>query len=316
MESRVSYTLVGVFAISLSIALVSGLLWLGHDAGDRVYETYLTYMRESVSGLSPNAPVKYRGVDVGRVNKILLDPNNPEQVQLVLEIASGTPMKADTQATLSVQGLTGLAFVELTGGSKESPPLSAQPGQPYPIIHSRPSLLVRMDDSVSLLLANLNSIALDLRALVDEENRRAFGQLLTNTAKLSETFASREAELARLLSSTERTVSNVERITADLPALTTHLTTQLPKLTSRLTESVEALQGMARDISQTSQTARTLLTEQNVGYMAQQTLAEVGLLVGELRQLTASFQRLSQQVEQEPNVWLFGRRTLPRGPGE
>ena len=316
MESRVSYTLVGVFAISLSIGLVSGLLWLGQDAGERSYETYLAYMRESVSGLSPNAPVKYRGVDVGRVDTILLDPNNPERVQLTLEIASDTPMKADTLATLSVQGLTGLAFVELTGGSKESPPLSTQPGQPYPIIHSRPSLLVRMDDSVSLLLANLNSIALDLRALVDEDNRQAFGQFLTNTAKLSETFASREAQLARLLSSTERTMGNAERITADLPALTAQLTTQLPRLTSQLTESVEALQDMARDISQTSRTVHALLTEQNVGHMAQQTLAEVGLLVGELRQLTASMQRFSQQMEQEPNVWLFGRRTLPRGPGE
>ena len=93
------------------------MLWLSSGGAYRkAYDTYQAYMSESVSGLSLDAPVRYRGVEVGRVRKIALAPENIEQVQLTLDIERGTPVKEDTVAVLRVQGLTGIAYVELSGG--------------------------------------------------------------------------------------------------------------------------------------------------------------------------------------------------------
>jgi phospholipid/cholesterol/gamma-HCH transport system substrate-binding protein len=307
MEPRVNYTIVGVFVVVLGAALLSAVLWLGQEHHDTVYDPYYAFMGESVSGLNVNAPVKYRGVEVGRVKALLLDPQNPEQVRLTLEIARGTPIKEDTLATLSMQGLTGLAFVDLTGGSREAPLLKPRAGEPYPVIKSKPSLLVRMDQAVSTLLTNLNQIAMNLNDLVDEESRTSFSEFLANLASLSEALAARESQLDHLLASAGRVIGNTEKVSA-----------QLPTLIARISDSIESLQHMTQDIAQTSRNVSTIVTgnQQNIERFTSQTLSEVALLVGELRQLTVTFQRLAQQLEQEPSALIFGRRPLPPGPGE
>ena len=117
---------------------------------------YHTYMKESVTGLNLNAPVRYLGVDVGRVSKIALAPGNVEQVELTLDIERGTPVKVDTVAVLQTQGLIGLAFVNLTAGGRDSPRLQKQPGEEHPVIKAGPSRLTRLDSAVTALLTNLN----------------------------------------------------------------------------------------------------------------------------------------------------------------
>ena len=124
METKVNYMLVGGFVLVLGAALIAGLLWLASGGGfQKKYDLYLALVEESVAGLNLNAPVKYRGVDVGKVRDIRLDPHKPEQVRLLFAIERGTPIKQDTQAMLKTQGLTGIAYVELDGGSLASPPL-------------------------------------------------------------------------------------------------------------------------------------------------------------------------------------------------
>ena len=130
MEPRVNYFLAGIFVLVLGAAMVAGLLWLSVGTSTRDYDKYYVYMTESVAGLNTDAPVKFQGVDVGRVIDIRLDPKNPERVRLVLAIEKGTPIKEDTIAVLGFQGLTGIAHLNLTGHiSGESPPLKANPGE-------------------------------------------------------------------------------------------------------------------------------------------------------------------------------------------
>ena len=121
MESKVNYVVVGLFTLLLTSALIAGVLWL--SAGNKyskVYDTYNVFMNESVSGLNRNAPVKYRGVEVGRVRQIELSKLNSEQVRIELNIEHGSPIKEDTVAIMKSQGLTGIAFIELSGGSNAS----------------------------------------------------------------------------------------------------------------------------------------------------------------------------------------------------
>ena len=177
MEEKVNFAVVGVFVLVLGAALIGGVLWLssGKSYGTS-YDLYHTYMKESVAGLNLNAAVRYRGVDVGRVKKIVLAPGNVEEVQLTLAIESGTPVKTDTVAILQTQGLTGITFVDLTGGSRDAPALQSQDGEPYPVIRTGPSLMVRLDESLidaTRILKNAALLSEELPQLSNRINRSA-----------------------------------------------------------------------------------------------------------------------------------------------
>ena len=155
METKVSLAAVGIFVIVLAVAGIAGGLWLASGTYHRkVYDLYETYMTESVAGLNVNATVRYRGVDVGLVRAVGLAPDNVEQVRVTLAIERGTPVKTDTVATLRTLGLTGIAFIELNGGRRESPALQAAPGQKLPVIQSAPSLIAGLETSVPALTAS------------------------------------------------------------------------------------------------------------------------------------------------------------------
>jgi len=167
-------------------------------------------------------------------------------VQLTLAIASDTPIKKDTIAVLQTQGLTGIAFVELTGGSRDSPELKAKEGEPYPVINTGPSLMVRLDAS-----------------LIDA------AQALKNIARLSE---------------------------------------DLPKLVQRLNRSADVFDNMSNELARAGNSASTKFTTE--------TLPEARQLMIELRELTTSLHRVSDQLEKNPSTLLYGKPAAKRGPGE
>jgi phospholipid/cholesterol/gamma-HCH transport system substrate-binding protein len=304
MEPKVSYTLVGAFVAVFGAVLIVIVLWLVRGGPQRNYQSYYAYFVESVSGLNENSAVRYKGVNVGRVSNMRLDPEEPERVRLVLEIAEGTPIKENTVASLSTQGLTGLAFVELGGGTRESPPLRPSPGQDRPVIKTKPSL--RLDQAASTVFANLNQLVTSLQDLTDDESRASIRQTMANVAELTAALKAREKQLDQLFASAGRTMENTRAATENLP-----------ELISRVNDTVAALDDMAQQITGTGKRIDSIVagSQQDVQRFTNQTLSEAGLLIAELRQLTERLQRLGQQVEQNPRSLLFGRRPMP-GPGE
>jgi len=316
MEPKVNYVIVGAFVAALGAAVLVVILWLGKSDYRGIYDRYYAYMRESVAGLSVNSTVKYRGVDVGRVKDIVLNPGNPEEVRLTLDILQGTPIKTDTIAVLETQGLTGLATLNLTGGSRDAPPLVAKQDEEYPIIPTGPSLFFRLDTAISRLLseqgltkllANLNSLSEKAVALVDEPNGHALKQIINDLSETTKVLAARSGEMDRGLAHAARAAENVARATEQLPALL-----------HRVNKSVAALQGMTEELAKTGQSVRSLVleTKPDVEQFSRNTLAETGLLVTELRQLTATLNRVAQDLEREPNALILGRTPRPKGPGE
>ena len=315
MEEKVNFAAVGAFVIVLTVTMIAGVLWLSSGKYYRKsYDTYETYMTESVSGLNLNAPVRYRGVDVGRVRGIALAPGNVEQVQVTLDIERGTPVKEDTVATLQTQGLTGIAFVELTSGHRGSPDLRAKPGEPYPVIASAPSLMNRLETSLPVLLANLNRVSDNVNALLDDENRRAVKATLADLAQLSRTLAARSATIDATLASTARTMDAAARTTDKAAAVAA----ELPQLVQRIERTAAGFERMATEVAGAGASARGTLegSRADLAQFTGSTLPEVRALVDELRGLTATLRRVGDTVERNPSVLLYGRPAAKKGPGE
>jgi phospholipid/cholesterol/gamma-HCH transport system substrate-binding protein len=304
----VNYAVVGFFVLLLGAAGIAFVLWIA--AGGNVktrYDLYQAFVDESVSGLNLNAPVKYRGVDVGKVRDIRLNPANTEQVRLVFAIERGTPIKEDTEAVLKTQGLTGIAYVELSGGGRNAQPLPPpKPGE-YPVIKTKPSLLSRLENVLTSLMTKLDTTSDAVNAILSEENRAAFKSALADIAVVSRTIAGRKDALDSGIASAARTFENTSRASA-----------QVGPLIDRINRSAEAIEKMGNEVAQTSAGAGR--TVESVGAdvkrFTAETLPELERLLGELRTLAVSLRRLSEQTERDPRGLLFGRKQVPEGPGE
>ena len=308
MEAKVNFAVVGAFVLVLGAGLIAGVLWFSSGgAYRRAYDTYLIDMGESVSGLNLDAPVKYRGVEVGRVRKMALAPANVRLVQLTLDIERGTPVKQDTVAVLRVQGLTGIAYVELSGGDPDAPALEPRPGEAYPVIRSGPSLMVRMDSAITALLTNVNRTSESMSALMDEDNRREFKQTLAELRILAKTLAARSAAIDSALLNAARTMDNSARLSGDLP-----------RLVERMRTSADGFDRMTGELARAGSDANTTLAgaRADLREAAGEVLPEVRLLASELREVTASLRRFSRELEQNPGMLLFGKPAPKPGPGE
>jgi phospholipid/cholesterol/gamma-HCH transport system substrate-binding protein len=194
MESNVNYTVVGGFVVSLTCALIVIALWLSIGLSNKNYNFYYAYMNESVSGLNVDSPVKYNGVNIGTVKKISLNPHNLKQVRLLLAIQEQIPIKTDTIATLVAQGLTGISYVNLSGGDPHAPLLMAVSKNKYPIIQTKPS--IRFDSLVSDVTQSLSTVTHDLHALFSKENLLSVHNILAHVDKVTEAFSQNPEQLS------------------------------------------------------------------------------------------------------------------------
>jgi phospholipid/cholesterol/gamma-HCH transport system substrate-binding protein len=307
MGSKINYALVGLFVIVLGAAWLGISLWLALGDFRTDYTTYHVYMNESVSGLYIDAPVKYRGVEIGEVRRIELNPANFEQVRLTLSIKSSIPIREDTVAVLAVKGLTGIAFVDLMGGSQSSPLLKAPHGQRIPVIRSGPSFFARLDTTGSELVANLNSLANRLGELLNDEDRRNIMGILDDVKRITGTLARRNTEL-------EETVINAAEL-FERGAVTS---AQFQPLLQQLQKTAQAFEIMAQRITVASDGITRYVENSGAGLQqfSQQTLPEVGALVSEFRRLADTLQTIGQKLEEDPRVLLYGRELAIPGPGE
>jgi phospholipid/cholesterol/gamma-HCH transport system substrate-binding protein len=308
METKVNYVLVGAFVLGLGAVLIAGVLWIASGgAFQKKYDRYLAIEDESVAGLNISAPVKYNGVDVGKVSDIALDLINPAQVRLTFDIERGTPIKVDTVAVLKTQGLTGIAYVELDGGALDAPPLRAIAPERYPLIRTKASLSARLENVLTSVLAKLDRTTSNIDAILSNENRKAFSSALADIAAVSHTLAGRRSSLDAGIASAERTFDNGARITA-----------QLGPVIEQIGRSADAVEKMGDAAALASKSAGE--TVDSVGAdlkrFSSEALPELQQLLGELKVLSASLRRLSEQTERNPSSLIFGRSPVPDGPGE
>ena len=308
MDDKVNYALVGAFVLALGAALVAGVLWLAAGAsGQKRYDTYQSIVRESVAGLNIDAPVKYLGVDVGKVGEIAIDPENSRQVRLRFLIERGTPIKQDTEAVLKTQGLTGIAYVELSGGSAGSAPLVATADGAIPTIASKPSLSTRLESVLTTVLASVERMSTSLNSVLDADNQAALKQALADVATLSHALAAQQAALGTGIADAARTARNTARASE-----------QFGPATLRIAAAADAVDKMAKAAALASENAgRSVeVAASGVQQIGIDTVPALEKLFGELNQLASSLQRLSEQTERNPNSLLLGAPTPKAGPGE
>ncbi len=296
-----NYAIVGAFVVLFGTLLVAGVLWLASGgAFQKKFDLYLAIEDESVAGLNVNAAVKFLGVDVGKVREIQLDPTNPERVILVFAIERGTPIKVDTVAVLKTQGLTGITYVELSGGARDAQPLRSTDGNAYPVIRTKPSLSARLENVLTSVLGKLDSTSNNINAILSDENQAAFKSALTDIAIVAHTIAERKESIGT-------GIENASFASA-----------KIGPVIDRLSRSADAVEKMGNEVAKTSASAGKTVNSigADVKRFSAETMPELERLLGELSTLSNSLRRLTEQTERNPASLLFGRKPMPEGPGE
>lgn len=193
MENKISYILIGVFVFALFGFGVGFVLWLGKYSESQTFSFYKVMTKESVSGLNVKAPVKLKGVSVGEVRDIYIDEENSEDVVVLIRVKEGTPIKEDTYAILVPQGITGLNFIELQGGSNHAAPLkTGKKLSEYGIIKSQSSLFTRLDNTLEMIGSKTENFLDKTDRVMSERNLKNIEIILQNlaltTSKLNDTI--------------------------------------------------------------------------------------------------------------------------------
>ena len=158
METDKHYFLEGLFIIVLAVAAALAFMWLS-KSGQRDDVLYRIHFAESVSGLALGDPVKFLGVDVGRVMTMAIDTKDPRLVEVSVSLRKDAPVKTDTKASLKLKGITGVVFVELNGGSAEAQSLvDTSPAGQVPEIPSEKSKLTGILDALPAVIEKFSAI--------------------------------------------------------------------------------------------------------------------------------------------------------------
>lgn len=307
MESKVNYTVVGLFVVLLGAALIALFLWLSNFKHDKVYQTYLVYVHEDVTGLSIQSPVRFNGVPVGVVKAIELDPRNPQLVRLNLSIEQGTPITTSTVATLQFQGITGVLYVGLKATTMDAPLLTAKAGEQYPVIPAKPSLLLQLSAVLPEITKNVKALGASITKVFDDKNRKAISESLQNISVFTKTLAENSKALNKSMRSLQKTLAKTEKASQQFPEVMMQMNKTLLQVRKTAVNIDDASKGVKSLMLDGRMAITNFATQVLPG--AQQTLDNLTVLSSNLKQLTG-------EMQSNPSMLIRGKQPAPPGPGE
>ncbi len=301
METRANYVAVGAFVLLVLAGAVIALLWLARGEFNRESTFYDIYFAGSVTGLAQGSLVRYNGIQVGRVVEIRIDPQNLSQVRATVEVdPTTTVIKSDAVASLEIQGLTGTAFIEITGGSQNAPPLQRHEGERYPVIASRPSGLQQVVMSAPEALTRLIDVADRLALVFDEKNRAALSETLENLRRVSAVAAARAGDVDSTLGDAAASMRELRGTVVELH--------QLVAKGGEGRDMLASIDGASRKLDRLVEHLDTLVQEnrQPVRDFSQNGLNQLSQLLVESRAVIANLNRITDDIQRDPARFFFG----------
>lgn len=333
METRTNYIVVGGALLVLVFGLIGFVIWVVKGDIESERDSYYVYFTGSVSGLSKVSDVRYRGVPIGSVTDIRIDPQNVERVRVTIAVAGGTPIKEDSVASVEPQGITGVSFVQITGGTQESRRLKAKPGEKYPVLRSKPGQLETLFADAPELVNRIMVLVAQVSQLFDEQNRQAIAGTLSNIQTLTTTLADKSDQIGQFMDNASAAAVELRAASAEINGLTRELRGDLDHLSESADETlitargalntigdetatlggdmqqlVADLRGTAASLTATSDEFRGLVADNRrpIADFSSEGLYEFARLITEMRTLVASLSRIAEQVEADPSGFLFG----------
>ncbi len=319
MENRLSYALIGAFVMILLIGGIFSIIWLGNYSNEGTFKFYKVSTTESVSGLNNKAPVKLNGVSIGEVRDITINPKNAEEVLIIIRVEDAAPIKEDTYALIQPQGITGLSFIQLQGGTNNAKDLkTGSKSEEYSVIPSRPSTFSRLDKTITSLSTKAENLFEKAQDMMSEKNVKNIEAILENSAKISISTA----KTLQNIESNNKEISRILKEAVQLEKTVIDAAQSVREMSQSITKAVNTTGSeAATTIKSVTKMVNTLEAKVNKGTFDIDLLVKENLIplqntLDELRILSVETKSLIDHLNDSPSDLLFKSATTQKAPNE
>jgi len=315
MENKAHAFVAGAFVIGVIGLIVALVLWFTRD--NTVRNIYELSTDDAVSGLQPQATVRYRGIAVGKVSSIDFDPKKRGNVRVRIAVDERVPLTTSSFAALSYQGVTGLAFIALDDSGESQTPLTPNNGDP-PRIPLKPSTLAKLQERGEAILIRVEEVAERVNNLVGDVNQKRVADALENIAQaaasanqltkrldttIKDNLNPALAAVPPLAANTSSALVTVKKAAGDVSRVANNLNATV----SRLNEKDGALDRLATG---------TQGLGQAVDSFNASTLPRVNRVADDTSRAVRRLGRAAEGINENPQSLLFGTGGVAPGPGE
>ena len=295
MEIKSNNVLIGTFTLVIVFAAFLFVMWLSRMQLNQQYDEYEIVFDGSVSGLSVGGSVQYNGLPVGTVRDLHLMENNPNKVVALIRVDGRTPVKEDSVAQLELAGITGVAFIQLSGGSPGSPPLKAKPGRDYPVIKAERSTLQEIATAAPKTLDKIDKLVSSLRDVVNE-NRGSMKDTLANLDRMSKVMADSSSDVQKAMKELSEASVHLNNISRNADTL---IAGDGKQLVVEARRAVEAYRKVGDQLDRMMATSGPAVSEG---------MQQLPQLIQETRSLVTSLDRIANRAKDDPARYIIGNR--------
>ena len=319
MNNKVNYTLVGFLVLVGVAMIISFSYWMLKPTVETETTRYNIYFDESVLGLNIDAPVKYRGISVGKVSRLRISPTNSERVEVEITVLKSTPIKESTVARLTAQGITGLSYINLSMGDHGAPALVSKEDEEYPVIESVPSFFEDFEKSLDSVSSKLSKTLSKTEQLLNDENQKQINLLLTRSASFMD-------KLDRLLD--QKTINSFHHSITNLESASNKVDALMPKVDIFVEKSMEwedkidnsfsSIMNSYLGIRSSMDEIKRAVSsgEFNVKDIAADIVPTMNNTLLDMQDLMIKLQDSLNQYDRSPSDILFKQEEIKKAPGE
>ena len=296
MERRANYALVGAVTLGLMIGLIAFVVWLAGFQFNKHYDTYDVLFVGPVRGISEGGEVHFNGIKVGEVTKLGLDPADPNRVIARVRLVGGVPVRIDSYAVLEPQGITGVSYIQITGGTQSKPLLKAvTPSGTVPVIHTQQSALADLLEGGGTVLQRAVDALNRVNRLLSDKNIAAISGTFEDLKAVTGEARARKqifADADKALLDLDKTANSFTELSQNGNKL---VNGDGKRALSNIADAAEQLKGTAQKANQMLGKLEGPTTD-----FATNSLPELSRTIVTLQQTSASLGTLVQQVQQSP----------------
>lgn len=319
MNNKVNYALVGFLVMIAFTMILAFSYWLLKPEQEEKTKKYLIRFNESVLGLNIDSVVKYRGIDVGKVSDIRINPKNSEQIEVFITILKTTPIKEQTVAKLTSQGITGLSYINLDLGDNNAPFLKIKEGEEYPIIKTIPSLFENIEKSMGTVSDKVSKVLSKTEQMFNDENQKQVSLLLEKTASFM-------AKMEQLLD--EKSIIHFHNILENTDNITKKTDKLIPRIDQLVTDTSDFETSLLQDVNSITKSFLALRTAMNEIQKAvangdfnfkeitKDTIPNLNNTLIQLESLMIKLEESLKNYNRSPADIIFKTEEIKKGPGE
>ena len=300
MERDANYVAVGLFILIVIAMGVGFVVWYTDASDGREYDLYEIYFAGSVSGLDRGSPVRYLGVDVGRVRRLSIDTKRVGRVVAIAEVDRSAPITSATRASLGLQGVTGLLYVDLKEAPEVARDRPLMQGDRYPVIDSVQSDFDTFLASLPQLISRANALLERVARVLSDDNLNALAATMASLRDATAGLPDTSRNVTALIEELRGTVGEINGAATSLRGMVTETRPELR-------DAIQKIGVVADNLAEASQRIDRLAqrSETQIGHFAEHGLFEMERLVRETRSAAREFRDLSRTLQENPSQILY-----------